>query len=155
VRAFDEFRRQNDLEMAAVSRTHRAQLHLAMGDAAAAEREASAAHDWLAAHPPSRAIALATLSRARLARGADALAPAREAFAILEQLGTLDEGEMLVRRALADALAAAGRTDESRAVVLVANARLDHLASRLDADLAIHFERDVPDHVALRAARPR
>jgi hypothetical protein len=85
----------------------------------------------------------------------DALPPAREAFAILEQLGALDEGEMLVRLALAEALGAAGRADEARAVVDVACGRLDVLAARLDPELAAGFLRDVPEHAALGARRPR
>jgi predicted ATPase len=153
--AYEEFRRQNDLHMAAVCRIYVSQLVLAI-DPALAEREASAALVWLTSNPPSRALALASMARARVASGAtsSALAPAREAYAILESLGGLDEGEFLIRLAFAEALSAAGRAGESGAVVHVACARLDLLASRLTPELSRTFLCEVPEHAALRALLP-
>jgi hypothetical protein len=145
--AHDDFRRQNDLHMAAVCRIYLSQLALAV-DPALAEREASSALEWLTTNPPSRALALASLARARVASGAaaTALPAAREAYGILESL---------VRLAYAEALAAAGRAGESAAVVHVAFSRLDVLASRLSPELARSFLFEVPEHAALRALAGR
>ena len=151
------FVRQGDLHMAAVSRTYLAQHHLRNGDLAAAEREAQLAIDALGHNPPSRALAQATLSQARLDQGdaAGALAAARDAYAILEQLGGLDEGELLVRLALADALDRAGRDDEARAVAAVAARRLDDLAAKVPAALRADYYGRVPENAALRALAER
>ncbi len=146
------FRAQQDTHMAGVSATYLAQIRALAGDHAGAEREAAAASEVLVGNPPGRALALATVARARVAlgRAEAAVAPAREAYAILESLGGMDEGEMLVRLALAESLAATGRADEARAVLAVALARLDDLAGKLpDALRAMYLER-VPENAALR-----
>jgi ATP/maltotriose-dependent transcriptional regulator MalT len=151
-RSSDEYRAQRDLPMASLCRVHLAKIWLEAGQAAAAAREAEAALDGMASNPTCRVLGLAVLARARVAAGQpDALAPAREAYGILEALGTLDEGELLVRLALAEALAAAGRADEARAVARVAQARVAELAASLEPALAESFRRRVSEHVALDA----
>ena len=122
------------------------------------ERLAQAAVDALEANPPARAFALATVARVRGRRGntAGALGPAREAYAILQSLGGLDEGEILVRLAHAEALAAVGRADEARAVAEVARHRLDALLAALDDDtLRTTFSTAVEENVALMALAQR
>ncbi|MGZ5969750.1 MAG: hypothetical protein ACXWP4_18885, partial [Polyangiales bacterium] len=84
----------------------------------------------------------------RLARGDTerALAEALEADAILQQV-VLDEGEATVRLVHAEALFAAGRTDEARAAITTARARLFERAARIvDAELRKTFLEGVPEN---------
>ncbi len=151
--ALAQFREQGDHHMSAVCRIYLAEIHLLAGEAAAAVNEAAQAAPQLSANPPARAMALAVLARARLAIGdGDALTPAREAYTMLESLGGLDEGEMLVRLAYAEALAANGRAEEARALAAVAAERLRRLAERLDdPSLRASYLDAVPENAALLA----
>src|SRR5262245_9561692 len=104
--AIDAFRKQEHPRMKGVSHAYLAEL-------ASAEREARAAVDSLSGVPPFRAAALAVLGRVLLAQGraGDALIVAREAHTLLESLGTIEEGEVMVRLVYAEALAATGHTE--------------------------------------------
>ncbi len=148
-----DFQRQGDLHMAAVSRVYLAAIHLRTGDVAAALRDAQLAAETLVHTPPSHALALAVAAQVHLARGepGPALAAAREAYAILESLGGLDEGELLIRLAQASALAAAGHDDEARAVTTVAVHRLDELAGKLPPALRADYLERVSENATLRA----
>jgi len=150
---FEAFRRTNDLHMAGVSRTYLSILHLRAGDARAAEDEATVAVGWVQVNLPAKALALAALARARTAGNdaAGALAAARDGYAIVESLGGLDEGEMQVRLALVEALAANGLDDEARAVARVAADRIAALAAKLPAPLRTSFLTRVPENAALLA----
>ena len=86
------------------------------------------------------------------------LAAAREAYAALERLGEIDEGESVVRLTYAEALAAAGEHAEARAALAVARQRLLARAERV-ADLSWRhrFLHEVPVNariLALAAAPP-
>ncbi len=155
--ALASFIRQGDLHLAAVSRTYLAQQHLRSGDFTGAVREAGLALETLTHNPPSRALALAVLAQARAESGdaAGALAPAREAHAILESLGGLDEGELQIRYALAAALDGGGRADEARAVTAVAIQRLDELAAKLPLALRPDYLDRVPEHAGVRRLAAR
>jgi tetratricopeptide (TPR) repeat protein len=85
----------------------------------------------LDADPPVRAYACAALALAMLARGRarEALTAAGEGHALLVSLGTVEEGESLIRLAWAEALGAAG---DARAPGAVAEAR-DHVLRRAGA----------------------
>ena len=154
IRHFDK---QEDTHMAAVSRAYLAAEHLRTGDAAGAAREAQVAADTLTHTPPSHALALAVQAHALIATGEAprALATARQAYAILESLGGLDEGEMLVRLALAAALEATGHLDEARAVAAVGAARLQTLAGKLPEALRANFLDEVAENAALRRLAER
>ena len=108
-RASIAFHSQGALRLEGVTRTYAAKIALASGDLVAAESEARAAKEMLAAAPPLRAAAGAILARVLLAadRTAEALEAAREAYAQLEALGSLEEGEATVRLAYAESLRAA------------------------------------------------
>ncbi|HUH06077.1 MAG TPA: protein kinase [Kofleriaceae bacterium] len=151
--AQDQFERQGDAHMASICRIYVAEIRLLAGDPVAAEREAAAAGLHLAGNPPSLAMALALQARARVARGDDSgTALAREAYGILESLGGLDEGEMLVRLAWAEALEANERRDEARVVARVGAERLRQLAARLeDPDLRQCYLEAVAENAALLA----
>jgi tetratricopeptide (TPR) repeat protein len=155
--SIDDFEKQDDMHMAAVSRAYMAAERLRIGDAEGAARGAQRAADTLAHTPPSHALALAVQAHAQLALGAaaSALIAARQAHAILESLGGLDEGEMLVRLGLAAALEANGKLDEARAVASVGDARLAALADKLPEELRANYLEQVAENAALRRLAER
>jgi eukaryotic-like serine/threonine-protein kinase len=125
------------------------------GDLEAAEREARAA---LAVDPPPplRAHALATLAEVLLQRGTagEALTAAREAIDLLDTLGTLEEGEALVRLVYAEALHAAADPRAPAALLDARNRLLDRAAKIRDPLLRRSFLERVPEN-ARTLARAR
>jgi hypothetical protein len=83
--------------------------------------------------PPLRAGALAVLARILLAQGQaeDALKAAREAHTLLESLGTIEEGEVMVRLVYAETLAANGHTESFAQAITSARDRLLARANRI------------------------
>jgi tetratricopeptide (TPR) repeat protein len=147
-RALDAYTEQRDPRMAGSARAYLAQIALLAGDFAEAEQEARAAAEALRVAPPLRAGALSVLARALLAQGraAEALVCAREAFSQLETLGSLEEGESMVRLAYAEALAALG-AERSAAAASGARARLLERAARIsDPAWREQFLRSVPEN---------
>ncbi|WP_437737701.1 serine/threonine-protein kinase [Sorangium sp. So ce1335] len=132
-RAVEAFQQRGDLRMEGVARTYLAKIALLSGDAATAEREALAAEAALHVAPRLRAPAVAVRARALLAAGevAAALGAARAAFGELAALGSLEEGESLVRLAYAEALAASGAHGEAAAVLAEARESLRARADRI------------------------
>ncbi|WP_441286660.1 serine/threonine-protein kinase [Sorangium sp. KYC3313] len=132
-RAVEAFQQRGDLRMEGVARTYLAKIALLSGDAATAEREARAAEAALHVAPRLRAAAVAVRARALLAAGevAAALGAARAAFGELAALGSLEEGESLVRLAYAEALAASGAHGEASAVLSEARELLLARARRI------------------------
>ncbi|WP_437785761.1 serine/threonine-protein kinase [Sorangium sp. So ce1097] len=132
-RAVEAFQQRGDLRMEGVARTYLAKIALLSGDAATAEREARAAEAALHVAPRLRAPAVAVRARALLAAGevAAALGAARAAYGELAALGSLEEGEALVRLAYAEALAASGAHGEAAAVLAEARERLLARAERI------------------------
>ncbi|HTN83381.1 MAG TPA: serine/threonine-protein kinase PknK, partial [Sorangium sp.] len=148
-RAAAAFHQQGDRRMEGVTLTYLAKILLRSGDPAAAEREARAAVEALTVAPPLRAAAVAVLSRALLAqgRGEEALPAAREAFAQLEEAGSLEEGESLVRLAYAEALAAAGAAREAAEALAAAREHLLSRAAKIsDPSFRERFLTCVPDN---------
>lgn len=111
--AIKAFQKQEQPRGMGLSQAYLAELELLEGDLSAAEPEARAAVESLLGVPPLRASALAVLARILLARGQaeEALGPAREAHGLLESLGTIEEGEAMVRLAYAEALLANGHAE--------------------------------------------
>lgn len=110
-----------------------------------------ARNDWIAA-PPLRAGALATLARALLSSGraASALPIAREAFAQLESLGSLEEGESLVRLVHAEALNASGDEGGFRRAIAAAHEQLLARAAKIsDPTWRARFLSSVPDNARI------
>nr|WP_233561216.1 hypothetical protein [Sorangium cellulosum] len=148
-RAAAAFHQQGDRRMEGVALMYLAQILLRSGDPAGAEREARAAVEALKVAPPLRAAAVAVLSRALLAqgRGEEALPAAREAFAQLEEAGSLEEGESLVRLAYAEALAAAGAAREAAEALAAAREQLLSRAAKIsDPTFRERFLTCVPDN---------
>ena len=136
------------------SRFYLTLLHARAGDHARAEAEATRALELAREVPTTRACTLAALSLSLVAAGrpGDALARAREADAILVSLGGIEEGESLIRLALAEALAAAGFVDEARERTLAAARRLEERAAVMtDPEIRRCFLEDVPENARTRA----
>jgi predicted ATPase len=131
-----------------------ARIYLARIATMSGDLEASAELSRVIASDPAvapsfRVVALSVLADARLAQGraAEGLEAAREAMSILEAIGSIDEGEALIRVVFAAALEATG--DAVAARTAIAEAR-GHLLERADkiADPARRrsFLERVPDN---------
>ncbi len=146
--AVEGARRQSHVRLEGTSRTYLATLLALTGAFDEAEREANLAVELLAAAPPARCFALATLADVRIAggRAPEALSVAKQAFALMESLGRLDEGEALVRLVHAQALAASGDAAGAEAALATARARLRERAARIeDVEMRESFLR-VPEN---------
>jgi len=134
--AVEAFTVIGDRGLAGAARSHLAGILAQAGDLEAAEREATAALDGLEGLRPVRAHALAIRAGVRLQRGdaGGALGDAGAAFAVLGELGGLEEGEALVRLTFAEALEASGLREEARAVLAEAKRRLVERAAQIGDD---------------------
>jgi eukaryotic-like serine/threonine-protein kinase len=133
-RAFALYAAMGNTLALAAGRAMRATMALDAGqDPAAALADALAALEVIKL-PPGRAAALGVAAAARLALGdaAGALAATEEGMRLLDTLGSIPEGEAALRLAHAQALAAAGRADEAKAVMATARHRLLARASVID-----------------------
>ena len=151
--ALSSFIEQGDMRFEGSARVYLAKILAMGGDLVGAEREARAA-DALLAKLPTRAHALSTLARVLLLQGRvdEAAAPAREAMAVLESVGVIEEGESSVR--LVDALAkrAIGDYAGARASIAAARARLLQRAEKIsDEALRASFLEQVPDNAQTMA----
>jgi tetratricopeptide (TPR) repeat protein len=136
-----------DGRMMGIARTYAAMVLLVKGDAANAEAEAAEAGKELAAIPTSRADALACRARALLAlkRNDEALAASSEAFALLAELRTVDDGAMRIRLAHSEALLACDQIERGRALISESVQKIRERARKLDAGLAKKFLENVPE----------
>jgi hypothetical protein len=128
-----------------------AKILLAKGDLDGAAREAAEATETLAAEsvPASLSHALGTRALVDLARGdaASALDHAREGQRLLDEQGTINEGEGVVRLAWVLALRAAGQEAEARtALARAANRLFARAAAITDPELARSFLERVPEN---------
>ena len=115
-----------------------------VAEGAMAHAELAMAH--LPEHPAAGLIAHATRAQVRMHVGATAAAleDARAALEGLEDLGQVQEGESLIRLTWAEALAAAGRHDEARVAILVAQRWLTVRAKQIaDPELRASFREHV------------
>jgi tetratricopeptide (TPR) repeat protein len=97
-----------------------------------AERVARQSIEVAGPHP-SRIRSLGTLGAVLVASGrvAEALEPARESYTRLLEVGSIDDGESLVRLTYAQALDALGDRAAARDVIATAHARLLERASKI------------------------
>ncbi len=147
--ALEAFRAQGDLRMEGGSLLYLALVDLAAGDLDRARDNALASAKVLEAVPPGLCYALATLAEVYRARGDvdAALVAAGQAMRLCDELGEIEEGEAAVRLAWAEALAAAGRTEEAALAFRSAAARLKARADRIsDRILRQCFLENVPDN---------
>jgi tetratricopeptide (TPR) repeat protein len=117
---------QNDRRYQGYAEAYLSVTEYLAGDYARAEHYARAAVTTSETASSVRPFALALLARALLAQGrpVEALVSARDAYAQLESLGTVDDGEATIRLALAECLVATGDR-------LAAKEVLDKAASRI------------------------
>jgi tetratricopeptide (TPR) repeat protein len=132
-RAVDEFGALSEVRMVALALADLSFVRSVGGDLVGAAGDAATAIELAADIAPSKAYALGHAARIALALGdpAAALAHAREAMAILESTGGLDEGEPMVRLVHAEALHATGAHDAARTAILAAYTRLLEVASKI------------------------
>jgi tetratricopeptide (TPR) repeat protein len=131
--AVAEAHAQGDPRLESAGRIYLSIICALAGDEAGAEREARGAIESARENPSFRAYAVAVLARALLAQGrtAEALDRAREANALLVEQTALEEGEEIVRLALAEALAATPGADPLEVQQAV---RAVHERIRVDAE---------------------
>jgi tetratricopeptide (TPR) repeat protein len=156
-RAIESFAQQGDPRLEGVSRVYLAEILIAAGDFAGAEREATVAVDTLTVAPALRVVAQAVRARALcgLGRATDAFAAASEGFLGLESLGEVEEGEASVRLIHAECLAARGSVKEARAAILVARERLLARAARIGEPSWRQRFLNVPPHAQVLALADR
>jgi tetratricopeptide (TPR) repeat protein len=119
------------------------------GGYARAEHYARAATATLEAVPTSRPFAIALLARALLAQGraVEALVSARDAYAQLESLGVVDDGEATIRLALAECLIATGDALGAREVLEKATSRILASAEAIEDPASREsFLTRIPEH---------
>jgi eukaryotic-like serine/threonine-protein kinase len=145
--AFDAFHAHNDRRLECGARMYLSYILLELGDLARAETELRAAIET--ATPPFRPQALASLARVLLAgdRRGEALGVATEAQATLDSLGSVEEGESLVRLMIAETLLATGQEDAARAAARRARERLLERAARIsDLEWRRSFVDNIPEN---------
>src|SRR5262249_4597730 len=144
-RAIDGFIAAGDMRAAGLARYYLARIHQLGGDHTRALRAADdAVQSGLVVGSRAVALAIRALSRVALGDVPRALADAREAVAIYDQLGGLGEGEAVILLAHAETLIAAGDPG-SHAAVARAATRIETRANNLgDAALREGFLR-VPE----------
>jgi tetratricopeptide (TPR) repeat protein len=127
-------RAQSDRRFQGTAEMYLSMTELLSGCHTAAERFALDAMATLEAVPFSRPFAVALLARALAAQGraAEALPRARDAYAQLEKMGGVDDGEATIRLALAECLIANGDRDAARNAVASAAEWLRCRADKLD-----------------------
>ncbi len=147
--ALDAFQSRGDRRMEGGSRLYLAEICAMAGDLETAEAHARAGLEVLSTTPPMRAYALAVLAHVDLLRGrvASALTSTREAIAVMEQLGSLETGESLLRLVHAEALHANGETVAARSAIVAARARLLARASKVsDPARRATFLENIPEN---------
>jgi tetratricopeptide (TPR) repeat protein len=129
-------RAQGDRRLEGSARAYLAHALAERGELEAAAAEGEHAVSLLESVPPLRAGALAALALVRLRqeRAAEARALARQALAILEELGGLESGESLVRLAAVLTLEAVGEREEARAALAAARRRVIERADRIQGE---------------------
>jgi tetratricopeptide (TPR) repeat protein len=147
--AFEAFAAQGDRRMSGAARVYRAAILAEQAELGAAEGELLGALEH--AQPPLQAQIRGMNARILLRAGRtdEALGHARAAYELLERLGAIEEGEAVVRLALAEALDASGDRLGSQAVLAAARQRLLDRAARIsDPEHRQRFLSQVPEHVA-------
>jgi len=146
--AIEAFRRSNDVRMENASRIYLARMLLAAGDTSAAEIEARLAADHPASPGPVRAGGLSAVALALLAAGrpAEALAPASAAAALLVELGAMEDFEIQIGIAHAEALAANGDMDAAMRAIAETRRRVQRRAVGLGEATRRLFLEAVPDN---------
>jgi tetratricopeptide (TPR) repeat protein len=149
------FQRQGSARNEGLALAYLAQANLASGDTLAAENDARSAVTVLHAMESLRPVPMAVLARALIAEGRpdEALAAAAAAYEALQALGSIEEGEALVRLAYGEALAACERAVEAAHVFESARKRLLERAAAIRDPVWQHrFLTNVPENARTLAS---
>jgi tetratricopeptide (TPR) repeat protein len=153
--AVEAFEAQGDVRMTGGSLVYLALVQVASGDHEEARRNAARAVEMLAAIPPMRCSALATLASIEVLRKdlTAGVAIATEAHDLLAMLGGgIEEGESAVRLAYAEALHAAGDVPGARTAIAAARDRLHERAGKIkDPRWRETFVTGIPENVRTMA----
>ena len=146
--ALASFRAHGNRRMQGLTLAHIAWILLSAGRLDEAARSIDEALTFLGEHLAARLLAYATRAQIHLRRGlvAAALADATTAHTGLAALERIQEGESLIRLTWAEALAAAGRTDEAAAAVAAAVRNLDERAAMIDQEHLRASFRGLPEN---------
>ena len=140
---------QNDRRFQGYAEAYLSVTEYLAGDYERAEQYASASAGTLADVPTTRPFALALLARSLLPQGrrAEALLNARDAYAELERMGLVDDGDATIRLALVECLIATGDRLAASDVLDKATRRILAAAETID-DPAIRqsFLTRIPEH---------
>jgi hypothetical protein len=139
--------------MVAVACIYLSDLYVSAGDLSRAERAARDALGAGAVPEATLAFAEATLARILLAKGERETGAASAAAALerLEREGAVDEGELRIRLAWAEALHADGQLERARGYVRDLHDRLELEAATLgDAAAERAYLERVPEHADVR-----
>jgi serine/threonine protein kinase/tetratricopeptide (TPR) repeat protein len=148
--AIDAFVAQRDRRMEAVARLYRGYFLAIAQDLAAAEEQVRDALAHAGVTPQLRAYGLALLASIHLELGnaSEADGPAREAVALLESLGGVEEGEAQIRLTYAETLAALGEHEAAREAIATARVRiLERAAMIQDSHWKETFVENVRENV--------
>ncbi len=147
-----------DVRMTGVVRAELSRILAIGGDLAGAEVEARAAAGMQDGLRTSQAYALGVLSYVHLLQGKphDALAMARAALQLHAEVGAVQDGEILVRLAHAEALYAVGSPEAGGALAAVRDTLYSRAGRINDVALRLSFLENIPENartVALARAR--
>jgi ATP/maltotriose-dependent transcriptional regulator MalT len=145
-------RSQGSLRVAGAAAIYQARALLALGRAADARLEATRAVDTLSGMPPTLCYALAARADSELAleRLEPAATAARALERLLDELGSVDEGDAYCRLILARVLFARGETVDGARVARAGWKRLQDAAAGLTDPAARASFLAMPEHAALR-----
>jgi eukaryotic-like serine/threonine-protein kinase len=145
--AVEAFAAQGDRRLESASRSYLANMLAMRGELGTAE--GLLRQGLLTVQAASRPGLLADLASVLLRQGRahDALVAAREAHALLDTLGGVEEGESRIRLVLAETLHATGSTTEARAAIDRARERLLSRAAKItDAEWRASFLANLPEN---------
>jgi tetratricopeptide (TPR) repeat protein len=144
--AASAFQSQGDPRMEANAQCYLAEILLLAADTQGALQRVNAAVKLAGDFPPMRMYALGMLAQIKLAQKEqrDALDTAREAVALLDSLGSIEEGDTLVRLVSAEALYACGYGEEAISAIKLAKS---HLLSQSDKISSSHWRQSFLENV--------
>lgn len=141
-----------DVQLAAVAKLYLARAFIAQGDFGVARSIAARALEALTHLPASRVLGLAIWADASR-RGGDYIGAVRatdEGLALLEVVGSVDEGDALLRLARVESLRAIGDLPAAGDALRTAHTRLTSRAARCADEAArTRFLYDIPEHARI------
>jgi TPR repeat protein len=129
-----------------------ARIWLALGSLLQAEREAQVAIEVTSTNYSTNALAHGVMAQIllRAGRPGEALAAARRGKDLLDSIGSVEDGDALIRLVFAEALHATGDVDGARAALSAAHASILRDAKTIrDITIQRSFLNNVPEHARI------